>query len=119
LLFIYTLLLGALAAGAYYAYQLYTASTGPKSKSKSRLQGTPKKAVVVPADQSKQDYPTVKPYEEDWIPAHHISGKAKKRAGKGAAGGGTSGEEVTSGGEITSGGESGPDRKGKRKAKKA
>ena len=117
LLLIYTILLGALATGAYYAWQLYTAASGPKSRSGGVKARTPKKVAVVPADQSEQVYPVVKPYEEDWIPAHHIGGKAKKRVGKG--GGVTSGDEVTSGGEATSGGESGPDRKGKRRSKKA
>ena len=119
LLLIYTIILGALSAGAYYAWQLYTASSGPKSRTGTRGPGSAKKVAVVPADQSKQEYPAVKPYEEDWIPAHHIGGKAKKRVGKGVGGGVTSGDEVTSGGEATSGAESGPEKKGKRKNKKA
>lgn len=114
LFFIYALLLAALTAGGWYAYQYYVDSTSPKGKGGKRSTVKP---VVVPADQKKQEYPQVKAYEEDWIPAHHTqSGKAKKRTGKGGA---TSGDEVTSGGEITSGAESGPERKGKRKTKKA
>lgn len=67
-----------------------------------------------------ENYPVVKPYEEDWIPAQHLKSRAsklKKRDGGASSGG----EEVTSGGEVTSGAESATETKGgkKRKNKKA
>jgi len=65
------------------------------------------------------DYPNVKPYEEEWIPAQHLKsrqGKLKKD-GKGDV---KVVEGETSGGEVTSGGESGKEgTPRKRKGKKA
>lgn len=80
-----------------------------------------KKAVVV-AKQDKQVYPDVKPYEEEWIPAHHLKSGGSKLKKRNVGGASSGGEELTSGGEITSGGEtSGAEGKkaGKRRTKKA
>lgn len=101
-LFIYALLLAVLGAGGWLAYQALTG--GQKGKKGSKR--TVKKAVVV-AKQDQQSYPNVRPYEEEWIPAHHLkSGGSKlKKRGKGVPGASSGGEELTSGGEITSGGE--------------
>lgn len=110
LLFLYLVLLGALAGGAYALYNSYMA---PKGRGKK---GPAKKKAVVPAPQDKQAYPAVKPYEEEWIPAHHLKNRSAKTKKSNA--GVTSGDEgVTSGGEATSGAESTPDVKG-RKAKR-
>lgn len=68
----------------------------------------------MPADTKTQEYPNVKPYEEEWIPQHHLKNRTTKlKKGDGA----TSGEEVTSGGEATSGAESGPEGVRRRKSK--
>jgi hypothetical protein len=113
-LFLYFLLTSALAGGLYYAYNSFFAPPVKKGGNKVR-----KAKAVVPAEKGKQ-YPDVRPYEEEWIPAEHLKSrqhKLKKRGGAASSGG----EEVTSGGDLTSGGEtSGAEiRKSKKKGKKA
>lgn len=115
LIFLQLLITLALATGIYYAYNSYFAEPTKKSGGARK----PRAKAVVPAEKGKQ-YPDVKPYEEEWIPAEHLKSrqsKLKKRStGGGAASSG--GEEVTSGGEITSGGEaSGVEGKRGKKAK--
>ena len=114
LLFLWLLLGSALFGGAYAAYNTFLA---PKTKKTKRV--VRKQAVVI--NEKTEDYPNVKPYEEDWIPAHHLKNrgsKTKKRDGGASSGG----EELLSAGDVTSGAESGPEgSKGgkKRKGKKA
>ncbi|KAI9639774.1 uncharacterized protein MKK02DRAFT_29757 [Dioszegia hungarica] len=103
LLLVYSLLLAALGAGAWLAYNSFMGNQAGKKGSKR----TVKRAVVV-AKQENQVYPDVKPYEEEWIPAHHLKSggsKLKKRGGKGVPGASSGAEELTSGGEVTSGAE--------------
>ncbi|GFZ43956.1 hypothetical protein JCM24511_01676 [Saitozyma sp. JCM 24511] len=120
LLFLWLLIGSALTAGAYFAYDLFLR---PKGKKRGARGGKKDKAkAVVPADQDKHAYPDVKPYEEEWIPEHHLKSRAsklkKREVGAGAS---SAGEEVTSGGEVTSGAEtSGAEGKTRRrKSKKA
>lgn len=120
LLFLWLLIGSALTAGAYFAYDLFLR---PKGKKRGARGGKKDKAkAVVPADQDKHAYPDVKPYEEEWIPEHHLKSRAsklkKREAGAGAS---SAGEEATSGGEVTSGAEtSGAEGKTRRrKSKKA
>jgi translocon-associated protein subunit alpha len=110
----YLLLTTALAGSLYYAYNQYF---NPPTKKTGGAKSKKVKAVVV-ADKGKQ-YPDVKPYEEEWIPAEHLKSrqpKMKKRSGASSGG-----EDFTSGGDLTSGGEtSGAEiKKGKKKGKKA
>ncbi|ORY33990.1 hypothetical protein BCR39DRAFT_518049 [Naematelia encephala] len=115
LLFLYLILGSALLGGAWAAYNAFFPSSGSK-KGGSRSK---KVKAVVPAAQDKKQYPEVKPYEEEWIPAHHLKSKASKTK-KGKDGGASSaGEEVLSGGDVTSGGEtSGAEGKIKRRKHK-
>jgi len=111
LLLLWLILGSALAGGAYAVYQTFFA---PKTKKGKRVQK--KKAVVV--NEKTEDYPKVKPYEEDWIPAHHLKSRASKTKRDGGASSG--GEELLSAGEATSGAESGTEGKARRrKGKKA
>jgi hypothetical protein len=120
LIFLWLIIGSALSAGVYFAYESFFKKSGKKGRKIGRAQ----KKAVVPA-KSGQDYPDVRPYEEEWIPEHLLKNRAsklKKRDGAGARAS-SAGEEVTSGGEATSGGEmSGTEGKGqgkKRKSKKA
>lgn len=116
LLFLWLIIGSALAGGAYAVY-----STFFVDKSKKGKRGVKKtKAVVV--NEKTENYPNVKPYEEDWIPAQHLKSRASKLKKRDGAGGASSGgEDFTSGGEATSGAESATESKGarKRKGKKA
>ncbi|WVF71398.1 hypothetical protein IAT40_006202 [Kwoniella sp. CBS 6097] len=118
LLFLYLVISTALLGGAYAAYQSFfapqTTKKGKRSSSSNKIK------AVVPNTEATQ-YPNVKPYEEDWIPASHLKSrttKLKKRNGAGgASGAASSGDELlTSGGEA-SGTEGG--KKNKKKGKKA
>lgn len=116
LLFLYLVLLSALAGGAYWAYKEFLA---PKTKKKGNKVTVKKVKAVVPAEPGKQ-YPDVKPYEEEWIPAHHLKSKASKlpkgdNEGVSSGGASSGGDEITSGGEATSGAESGIDVKVRRR----
>ena len=112
LLFLYLVFGVLLAGGGYAAYQAFMVPRGKKGN-KVRV-----KRAVVPAKTEKKSYPDVKPYEEEWIPEHHLKTRASKLKMK--EGTTSAGEELTSGGEVTSGGESGPDAKARRrKGKKA
>jgi translocon-associated protein subunit alpha len=121
LLFLWLLIGSALTAGAYFAYDLFLRPKGKKRGPRGSGKKDKAKAVV-PADQDKHAYPDVKPYEEEWIPEHHLKSRAsklkKREAGAGVS---SAGEEVTSGGEVTSGAEtSGAEGKTRRrKSKKA
>lgn len=118
LLFLYVIISAALAGGAYAAYNTYF-NAGQKRSGKGGS-GPRKVKAVVAADPKDQAYPNVKPYEEDWIPQHHLKSRTSKvRKGDGAVSGS---EDVTSGGEATSGAESGPEgsaRRRKNKGKRA
>ncbi|KAL7418486.1 hypothetical protein Q5752_006944 [Cryptotrichosporon argae] len=115
LLFLYVLVSTALAGGAYAAYKAFFPDAKRKAASKARrvARGDAptrdgKVKVVVPGD-NKEQYPAVKPYEEEWIPEQHL----RSRAGKVRKDGG-----ATSGEELTSGGESGPEGKARRRKNK-
>ena len=103
LLFLWLIIGTALLGGAYAAYQTFFPTQTKKG-------GKKKIKAVVPKEQP-QVYPDVKPYEEDWIPAHHLKSRATKLKGGASSGG----EELTSGGEIMSGGESGTEGKPRRR----
>jgi translocon-associated protein subunit alpha len=88
-------------------------------RSKKRTTGSVKKVKAVVVNDKPVDYPNVKPYEEEWIPAQHLKSRPGK-VRKDAKGDVIIVEGETSAGEVTSGGESG--REGtprKRKGKKA
>jgi translocon-associated protein subunit alpha len=108
LLFLWLIIGTALLGGAYAAYNTFFAPQGRKGK-----KGVKKtKAIVV--NEKTESYPTVKPYEEEWIPAQHLKSRASKTKKEAGA--------LSSGGEeATSGAESGPEGKGarRRKSKKA
>lgn len=106
LVFLYLIMGTALLGGAYAAYNAFL---GPK-KTRRGTTRTVKKAVVVPSE--TKPYPEVKPYEEEWIPAHHLKSKGSKTK-KGVVGG----DEVLSAGEATSGGETSGAEGKRRKSK--
>lgn len=114
----YLLLTAALAGSVYYAYNSYFAPPPKKTGVKAKKVKAKKVKAVVVAEKGKQ-YPDVKPYEEEWIPAEHLKSRQPKIKKRSGASSGV--EDLTSGGEITSGGEtSGAEiRKGKKKGKKA
>jgi hypothetical protein len=111
LLFLWLIIGTTLLGGAYAAYSTFFADSTKKGR-KGGIKRT--KAVVV--NEKKEDYPKVKPYEEDWIPASHLKNRASKLK-KQDGGASSGGEEITSGGEVTSGAESGPEGKVSRKRK--
>jgi len=115
LLFLWLVLGSALVGGAYAVYNSYFA---PQTKKGKRTGVKKSKAVVV--NEKTEDYPNVKPYEEEWIPAQHLKSRTSKLK-KRDTGASSGGEELTSGGEVTSGAESATEGKGgkKRKNKKA
>nr|ODN88237.1 hypothetical protein L203_02845 [Cryptococcus depauperatus CBS 7841] len=106
LLFLYLLFGTILALGGWWAYDSFFVSKS-KSKKKPGL-GAHKVKAVVPGPQVAA-YPSVKPYEEAWIPEQLL----KSRKGRKGVNGASSGGELTSAGE-TSGGE-GKGKKGKGK----
>jgi hypothetical protein len=114
--FLWLIVGAALLGGAYAAYQSFF----PQKKGGVKRRTTTK--VVV--NDKKEDYPTVKPYEEEWIPAHHLKSRTSKLQRKTRVDGDASsgGEDLTSGGEgaVTSGAESAAEgsKARKRKGKK-
>ncbi|CED84127.1 Translocon-associated complex TRAP, alpha subunit [Phaffia rhodozyma] len=117
LLFLYIILVGFAAFIGNWIYKTFVAPIRGKKSSGSA--GTGKKAKVVPAAAGKSYPESVKPYEEEWIPAGHLNLKKRNTGNKLSAV--SSGDEgFTSGGAGTSGGESksGKSKGGKAKAGK-
>jgi len=112
--------LGGLGYFAYNALMEYYYPQQKRTRSKragGKVAGSTADLKVVPAESGKPYPESVKPYEEDWVPSHHLKpagGAARKRKGAktGLDGGASSAAEVTSGGEgFTSGGESASEKK--------
>jgi translocon-associated protein subunit alpha len=119
-LFMYIVVLATLGGLGYFAYNALMEYYYPQQKrtrSSKRAGGNAATAdlKVVPAESGKPYPASVKPYEEDWVPSHHLKpagGAARKRKGVKVDGGASSAAEVTSGGEgFTSGGESASEKK--------
>jgi translocon-associated protein subunit alpha len=120
----YIILFTALGGLGYLGYNYlmnYLYPQQKRARSKRTTSSTTTTSKVVPADSGKPYPESVKPYEEDWVPAHHLKPAAAPRRRKGAkvTDGAVSAGEVTSGGEgVTSGAESGTERKKGKKGKR-
>ena len=125
-LFVYIVVLATLAGLGYVGYNAlmdYYYPQAKRTKSKrsvnSASSGSTTALKVVPADYGKPYPESVKPYEEDWVPSHHLKPTTKRRKGGKSDGGVSSAAEVTSGGEgFTSGAESSTEKKKGKKGKK-
>ncbi|WVQ80764.1 hypothetical protein IAT38_002869 [Cryptococcus sp. DSM 104549] len=114
LIFLWLVIGTALLGGAYAAYNAFFPGAAKSGKKKSGLAGPKKVKAVVPGD-GTEEYPSVKPYEEEWIPAQHLKSRSSKLR-KGDAGLSSGGEELTSGGETSGTEVKGRKKKGGKKA---
>lgn len=125
-LFVYIIVFAILGAAGSLGYKYVEQTYFPQAKRSKKSGKTP---VMSARKTSDKPYPdSVKPYEEEWVPSHHLArgtssssgGRKRVNAGKTAAAGERESGDVTSGGEgVVSGAESGNDsRKKGKKGKK-